>query len=614
MELDRHKYVDKIINMLKSLNETTSEMEVSLCHSNKLLKTNYLALANYLVTRAKRDNAPSNNLYVTHSLDIAYRYDSSKRNIYRIMINGTDSINKLMAKLSIRNNSNVFSILVNNYSESNDDIVQIQHKTKDDDDMIDVFEYDMRFRLAKELPLTNTEIEQLRLLNESEKNKITYRLKYRLTYVVPIDTHTSLHIDLTDVKMSESINKLGTPLKSNYELEIEVVTNNPANPKQIYDKLMYEIYNLYNMLQGSNVIISTTERESVLNEFKRLLYGSDRAYIHKVDLPIMNAESLGNLHAPILSTNYSVTDKADGERAFLIILSGKAYIINNNMMMKRVSIDPVVNEYNDTIIDGEYVFVKKYNKYMFLGFDILCAAGVDTRPEVKLVKRLDKMHEIINACFPSATMLSNQSVKKQKSTKSKLPIAAVGGAAKTGLSVAGGAAVSTNNITTIMENTVIKMKEYLINMKERLEKDEVVIMSKMFYMPSGLFNSEIFMYSKLMWEMYKHAPYVLDGMIYTGLNQVYTTDVTKTEFKILKWKPPHMNTIDFYVKFKRGGFDNKILNVFDNAIAEKSLDDKLENMTDDDVMNDIQMADEFDEYEATDGIYRIAELHVSTLR
>ena len=62
----------------------------------------------------------------------------------------------------------------------------------------------------------------------------------------------------------------------------------------------------------------------------------------------------------------------------------------------------------------------------------------------------------------------------------------------------------------------------------------------------------IFKYSNLMWDTYTSknvdVPYILDGLIYTPLKQIYTKVKKEQQFKNYKWKPPNKNSIDFYVK------------------------------------------------------------------
>ena len=84
----------------------------------------------------------------------------------------------------------------------------------------------------------------------------------------------------------------------------------------------------------------------------------------------------------------------------------------------------------------------------------------------------------------------------------------------------------------------------------------------------GISNNEIFKYSELLWGNYLNISklwnYKLDGLIYTPLNQKYSNKIIEQKYKIYKWKPPELNSIDFYIEFKKDN-NNKILNIFDNS-------------------------------------------------
>ena len=50
-----------------------------------------------------------------------------------------------------------------------------------------------------------------------------------------------------------------------------------------------------------------------------------------------------------------------------------------------------------------------------------------------------------------------------------------------------------------------------------------------------------------------NLPYQLDGIMFTPQNQIYTK-IKDLKYKIYKWKPPNLNSIDFYIKRARSGF------------------------------------------------------------
>src|SRR5690606_36886994 len=56
-------------------------------------------------------------------------------------------------------------------------------------------------------------------------------------------------------------------------------------------------------------------------------------------------------------------------------------------------------QYNDTILDGEYIFVANKNKYLFLCFDCLFYKKEDIRDKSLLLERLKYADDVIDKCF-----------------------------------------------------------------------------------------------------------------------------------------------------------------------------------------------------------------------
>ena len=73
-----------------------------------------------------------------------------------------------------------------------------------------------------------------------------------------------------------------------------------------------------------------------------------------------------NLLEPKIDTisikdNYTVTDKADGERALLFIDStGSIYLLNNRLNV--ISIGSKTKKFKSTLIDGEHITNTRYNR------------------------------------------------------------------------------------------------------------------------------------------------------------------------------------------------------------------------------------------------------------
>ena len=52
------------------------------------------------------------------------------------------------------------------------------------------------------------------------------------------------------------------------------------------------------------------------------------------------------------------------------------------------------------------------------------------------------------------------------------------------------------------------------------------------------------------------------------MNQKYTKIHEEVAHKIYKWKPPELNSIDFYIEFEKNKETGKIETVFDNTLDE----------------------------------------------
>ena len=70
-----------------------------------------------------------------------------------------------------------------------------------------------------------------------------------------------------------------------------------------------------------------------------------------------------------LPNKYSITDKADGEKYCLYIFNGNLYFISNNLIVKKTKYNS--KELDNTILEGEYIYIKEKQKYIFMIFDCL---------------------------------------------------------------------------------------------------------------------------------------------------------------------------------------------------------------------------------------------------
>lgn len=490
---------------------------------NKLQYTQFIKVLDYL----KHKNL-SDKLVLKHINQLDITFSSDKAN-YRITIDGIDNINRTIAPISNKRNHILFTILLaklKNYPDKNITIMKKERIFVQDFD-----EYDIRLRISTESPLTESDYDILHLIDEQDRFRIRFRLKNRLSLELINNKNLKLSIDATSVKSSERIDNLATKTDS-YEIEMDLTkfTNNID-----LDFIKNELIKIKMVMEQNQFVISNSEKKLVIENYKNLVYGKDFDRIIKGPYS-MQSVSLEIQHvAEYLIHKYSVDDKADGDRMFLFISSNKIYLISTNMDIKFTGFTS--SHYDNTLIDGEYIYLKDYNKFLFLGFDLLFINGNDMRQESDLFTRLKLLNDVFKTIFNITYNIDDKYVGDKFELKN------------------------------LVEFEKQKVDEYIKNMKNELKNNNnnIVILQKKFIFPLGISDCEIFAYSQIIWDGFKQAPYNLDGLIYTPLNQLYTNKPRDIKYNIYKWKPPSHNSIDFYIRFERDSNTGQILNIFDNT-------------------------------------------------
>jgi hypothetical protein len=466
--------------------------------------------------------------------------NKDKMIVYRISIDNLDKINEYMNMLHMRKNHLVFTVLLgflNN--KTKDHHIELMKKTKNYKNYVTLEDVYLRIKLDKEEKVTNEEINKLMKINKSfdmNTYNINFRFKERTSYYI-LKEKNIYRVDLTMVRTSNKINVIESSIYS-YEIEIEC---------EIHDKntLLSELLSISEFIiksiQGSNYITTKSINNKVLERYRDILNISNE---QRQNLYGRQPISLEVQHVvDQLPNRYAVTDKADGDRYFMIVFEERCYLISTNLIVKDTGID-VDKKFNNSIIDGEYIFVSKYNKYLYMAFDCLRIGDNNIKEENSLILRHNSMDDLIYGI--------NKFSYKKKEIKDY------------------------SNLDKVKEIH----KENLINMYEDIEKElksnskNIIFRKKYFMDCNGLQDNEIFKYSSFMWNLYSNdknmkCPYLLDGLIYHPLEQKYTVEKNKSKYFEYKWKPSHHNSIDFYIEFEKDKTTGKILKIFDNSISDK---------------------------------------------
>jgi hypothetical protein len=207
--------------------------------------------------------------------------------------------------------------------------------------------------------------------------------------------------DLSIVKSSKKSNHIPIPQYTiqeagvfnnieSYEIELEIDNSRVGtgteynNKENLMDSLRKVIRIVLSGLQGTKYPISYSERDSVLQEYMKLLHG-ERYTPRKVTskdfigpssytlqteniLPFNESSTVGNIR-----NNYTVTDKADGERKLLFIAKdGKIYLIDTNMNVLFTGVSTAEKTIMNSLLDGEHIKYGKTRNFinLYAAFDV----------------------------------------------------------------------------------------------------------------------------------------------------------------------------------------------------------------------------------------------------
>jgi SAM-dependent methyltransferase len=532
----------QVINLFDKISDK-QEFEFSFFNYNGTLMSyeKYINVMKYLKNLNKLKSLP---IVMSDMLDISYtEYDKDqKRTAYRISLSTMKNINKYMEMLHTKNNHVIMNILSSLKLEGRQDIETLI-KTKTSENTIDIDDLNMRVKLSGEIEMSKKDLEKMSSLTNEAMINVSFRLKQRVSLYVHGDEKSKdfVRIDLTLVKSTKDINKINTAIPQ-YELEIECGKKSDESLKV----MIREVLILQKILQNSNHIITTSNQEKVLEKYCDML-GINRKTT--ISLYGRNSYSFEIQHLEKVINKYAVTDKADGERNVLVIFDKHAYFISNNLFVRDTGISVKTDQHDGTIIDGELIFLPKKNRHIFLAFDCLFAGPKDMRKNAKLMLRLKEADNIINSTF----VLKNQSGHKFEEYSAK---------------------EDTFDLKKRIEFHDRCVSKYISDLNSDIEQEKMypLIRRKYFIDVSGAKSWEIFGYASLLYNKFTGSatkcPYMLDGIIFQPLEQEYIVNRNESLYLDLKWKPPHNNSIDFFIQFEKDPVTKKVLTIYDNSMDE----------------------------------------------
>ena len=346
-------------------------------------------------------------------------------------------------------------------------------------DMIDVPDLKLRFTLRHEEKIRND-------FSGAPMDKTSHlRIMHRKTWVT---LDGLIQIDMSLVKTKQREHKTFSDVlrqTPSYELELEVLDRE----KDVVKPILSTAEKIVAAYQQSPFVISDSDMMKYKTEFEMM----KAIFINPVT---MERRHLRRDRPNNILTGYTVTNKADGQRCFLVVMRDKRVIrITPSLQVAWTGLTATNDKHIGDIIDGEYLA----DRNLFCIFDVYSYLGKDTRRLPLMTTDDDILKNPMKSRLGCAHAFVKDLMKEFTTLMNKTPFRI-----ETKMFLAGDGAAMENAIRKILDTKF---------------------------------------------------EYPTDGLIFTPRDSPVAPVVDRkgnTWLRVYKWKPADQNSIDFLVRYKHG--------------------------------------------------------------
>jgi hypothetical protein len=341
----------------------------------------YFTMTSYVINKIKKQLETIDTLYKTnkqHELEVRM---GELKNFFSSNL-GSDVFKKIYDQFMIQDVSNeviidwIFNKKTTQSYISRDDydlnqakfMKKITYKNQFES-LTDNFSFD-QYNSEK-----NTEydiIEYILKVKKSQATKDNFRFSYSMEYNIDTNKKSSdiLHPSNKPFQSIRLKNRYSRQLNKYLRLDMTIVKSISPTQHKISEENEYiveiEVTNIDNKIEMIKSL------KDYIKKIRRVYFNKEKFLFN---LGTMNPQTLEKKDLPYLKKyTYTVTDKADGERIFVIFFNKKIFFYNPKTQEIQYQIENPT-KLEDTVIDGEYL--KDLNRYM--AFDLLMINYKDKR-------------------------------------------------------------------------------------------------------------------------------------------------------------------------------------------------------------------------------------------